>query len=137
MQSMKKAAQARAAQNENRSRCKDSDFSAIFEQRPDILQDFTRLRKIAETRQNPRIKATMLATLQTLFFAFEELLRQVQQLYAETERHKINDLRHRAVITALSEDTGTDPNLTRDWLRLRAIVQNQIENLKRKGLIDG
>lgn len=108
---------------------KDNDLSfTVADQAPDMLEHFGTLRKIAETRQNERIKNTMLREIRVIFFAFGELLQQVDDLYKENARHK-------AVIQEMAESTGTDPNLHYDTIRLRSIVADQLSNLKRKGLL--
>jgi hypothetical protein len=57
----------------------DYNFN-IHEQMPDIFEALARERRIAETRQNPSVRAAMMRNINLFLFAFGQMLDEIELL---------------------------------------------------------
>ncbi len=121
-------------ETKNEKQKNDLSFT-LYDQRPDLVASFTELKKIAQTRQNEYIRRTMLNTIKSLWFAYAEIIQQVQLLYDEIRDLKQEIQIHKAVIQSMADSAGLNPNLHFDHLRLSALISKQLANLKQKGLL--
>ncbi|NCU33419.1 MAG: hypothetical protein EOM23_10950 [Candidatus Moranbacteria bacterium] len=103
----------------------------INENCPDLDRVIESLQNIALTRQNERIRAEILRATSTLFYAIGQHLEQIASLYKEIESLKESDRINLLVINQLWIESGIDPNIVRDHIKLSESIGRQIEQLNK------
>jgi len=129
--------EGQSANMKNERQGKDTIFSEpehrflLFENCPDLMPILRDLQNIAISRENPKIRESLLKGLRALVYAIGQQQQQISGLYTDIAALQRKIAKLQAIVTEYANHSGIHPFEMIEWLRTLELSQKAISDVQK------